>query len=173
MSNPTLADIDFKNKMAWVWATLKNVGKKFEPNLYLYHIDIDQYILLLKADRLLDILKILCTDPIRYPTHLSNSIFHPDSIPISGQESPSRKKKFSKLISLSRSPSFHIRYAQSSRFNDFCSRERRERRRREKKRNQGGLNFELGRKKIDRGNLNSLEGQRVLTISRINRQNHE
>ena len=70
----------------------KNPGNKFEPNLYLYHIDIDQYILLLKADRLLDILKILCTDPIRYPTHLSNSIFHPDSIPISGQESPSRKK---------------------------------------------------------------------------------
>ena len=24
MSDPTLSDIDFKNKMAWVWTTLEN-----------------------------------------------------------------------------------------------------------------------------------------------------
>ena len=24
MSDPTFSDIDFKNKMAWVWTTLKN-----------------------------------------------------------------------------------------------------------------------------------------------------
>ena len=148
-------------------------GNKFEPNLYLYHIDIDQYILRSKADRLLDILKILCTDPIRYPTHLSNSIFHPDSIPISGQESPSRKKKFSKLISLSRSPSFHIRYAPVESFQRFLLEGEKREETERKKRNQGGLNFELGRKKSIAA-INSLEGQRrVLTISRINRQNHE
>ena len=26
MSDPTRSDIDFKNKMAWVWTTLKNAG---------------------------------------------------------------------------------------------------------------------------------------------------
>jgi len=26
MSDPSLSDIDFKNKMAWVWTTLKMAG---------------------------------------------------------------------------------------------------------------------------------------------------
>ena len=29
MSDPTLSDIDFKNKMAWVWTTLKTKFPKF------------------------------------------------------------------------------------------------------------------------------------------------
>jgi len=30
MSDPTLSDIDFKNKMAWVWTTLK-----FQENIWM------------------------------------------------------------------------------------------------------------------------------------------
>ena len=29
MSDPALSDIDFKNKMAWVWTTLKNLIDQF------------------------------------------------------------------------------------------------------------------------------------------------
>ena len=35
MSDPNLSDIDFKNKMTWVWTTLKNENFEFSRNLYL------------------------------------------------------------------------------------------------------------------------------------------
>ena len=30
MTDPPLSDIDFKNKMAWVWTTLKSIKNRFK-----------------------------------------------------------------------------------------------------------------------------------------------
>ena len=43
MSDPTLSDIDFKNKAAWVWTTLKNVNLPYLWNIQNIKVEIDKY----------------------------------------------------------------------------------------------------------------------------------
>ena len=37
MSDPTLSDIDFKNKMAWVWTTLNQIEIQFMDSEFMRH----------------------------------------------------------------------------------------------------------------------------------------
>ena len=41
MSDPTLSNIDFKNKMAWVWTTLNSTQKVVKLIVHLVDLDIE------------------------------------------------------------------------------------------------------------------------------------